>query len=261
MERVVERVVSALAITAAALLVSWVERSVQGYTYPVAHIEALERMEAGEALPPDHHWRPEPAPAPEPPPLAIPRDDVEALQALHRAIIATSPLAPHVDRLQAQMHVESRYDCDAVSPAKAVGCAQFMPATWHGRPAADGRPAVPGVSHDIGCPGVPRTDPLCAMVGQVHYMRQQQRYVRGADMDSTYASYNEGPGNFGERQGACRRIPGCNPLRWRGSLEEVTGLKSPAATDETRRYVRSITAGVKLFEGRPVAELGVALSW
>ena len=256
-----ERVMSVLTAASAALLASWVTWSVQTYRYPVAHLAALERMEAGETLPPDHHERPEPEPDPDPPPFEIPPGDVEALIALHRAIIATSPLASQMDMLQAQMRVESLYNCDAVSPAGAVGCGQFMSTTWHGRPATDARPTIPGVSHEIGCPGVSRTDPLCAMVGQVHYMRQQQGYVQGADADSAYAAYNEGPGNFRERQGACRRIPGCNPLVWLGSLEEVTGLKSERATEETRRYVRSIHGGVKLFEGRPVAELGVSLNW
>ena len=252
---------SILATAASALLMAWVTHSIETYAYPRAHIEALVRMEAGETLPPDHHERPEPAADPAPPAIDISCDDIEALQLLHRAIIATSPLAPHMDRLQSQMHVESRYRCDAVSPAGAMGSAQFMPTTWHGRPAAPGRPTVEGVSHEVGCPGVSRTDPLCAMVGQVHYMRQQRGYVRGADADAMYASYNEGPGNFRKRQGACRRIPGCNPLVWRDSLEQVTGLKSPRATEETQKYVRRVNAGVKLFRGRPVAELGVSLEW
>ena len=247
---------SILAAAASALLASWVTWSVQTYAWPERHVRTLERMEAGEALGPDHHERPEPAAAAAPPIPGIPPGDVEALQALHRAIIATSPLAAHVDTLQAQMHVESRYDCDALSPAGARGCGQFMPTTWHGRP-----PAIKGVSHEAGCPGVSRTDALCAMVGQVAYMREQQSSVRGADFDSALVAYNEGPGNFRRRQGACRRIPGCNPLVWRDSLGRVTGLKSPRATEETRRYVRRINAGVKLFQGRPVAELGVSLAW
>ena len=252
---------SILAASASALLASWVTWSVQTYAWPEQHVEALVRMEAGEALPPDHHERPEPAAGAAPSILDIPPGDVEALQALHRAVIATSPLAPHLDMLQAQMHVESRYDCAATSPAGARGCGQFMRTTWHGRPATEKRPAIMGVSHEAGCPGVSRTDPLCAMVGQVAYMREQQSSVRGADFDSALAAYNEGPGNFRRRQGACRRIPGCNPLVWPGSLEQVTGLKSPRATEETRRYVRRVHAGVKLFRGRPTAELGVSLAW
>ncbi len=253
-----ERALSILAAAASALLASWVAWSIETYRYPATHIEALERMEAGEALPPDHHERPEPAADPAPPILGVSLDD---LQLLHRAIIATSPLAPHMDLLQSQMHAESRYDCSAVSPAGAAGCGQFMPTTWHGRPATASRPAIEGVSHAAGCPGVSRTDPLCAMVGHVHYMHLQRGYVRGADFGSMLAAYNEGPGNFRERQGACRRIPGCNPLVWPGSLEQVTGLKSPRATEETRRYVGRINAGVKMFRGRPVAELGVSLAW
>ena len=109
---------SSLAAAASMFLVSWVIWALQAYAYPVAHIEALERMEAGEALPPDHHERPEPAADPAPPAVAISCNDIEALQRLHRAIIATSPLAPHVDMLQSQMHVESRYRCHAVSPGR-----------------------------------------------------------------------------------------------------------------------------------------------
>ena len=245
-----------------ALLAGFVVWTLQQYRYPPEWVEALERMEAGEQLHPDHHALPvipegELPPAPAEPPPSPAMTEREVMEIVHRAIVASSPLAPHVDALQAQMHVESRFDCDAVSPAGAAGCAQMMPTTWHGRPER-GRL---GVSQPIGCEGVSRHDPVCAMLGHVAYMRTQQGYVKGADFDSTLASYNEGVGNFRDRQGACRRQPGCDPKTWAGNLERIDGLKSARATEETRRYVRSINAGVKLFEGRPVAELGVSLAW
>ena len=247
---------------AASLIVWSVTVSISTYRYPEAWVEALERMDAGEHLDPDHHSLPELPegelpPVPEPPPGAPVMTDREVAELIHRAIVASSPMSPYLDLMQAQMHVESRFDCEAVSPVGAAGCAQMMPTTWRGRPER-GRE---GVSQPIGCDGVSRHDLACAMVGHVSYMRTQRGYVKGADFDSMLASYNEGVGNFRKRQGACRRMPGCNPKVWKDNLERIDGLKSPRAEDETKRYVRSINAGVSLFEGKPVVDVGVSLSW
>ena len=219
----------------------------QAPQFTPAQLEALNRQEAGEILPIDFHSLP-PRPTPPPPP-PLPTDK-PTLERIHASIIDRSPLAAHSAMLRAQVQVESSYDCNARSSVGAVGCAQFMPRTWD------------DVAPKVDCDGVSRTDAHCAFKGQVSYMEDQMAWVRGADIDSAYASYNEGIGNFRKRQNACKLIPGCNPVQWLGSLENVTGLKSHRATEETRRYVGAIHVAAKMFPGRGTSvEAGFSLSF
>lgn len=116
------------------------------------------------------------------------------------------------DVLTRQLHAESAFNPNAVSPAGATGIAQFMPAT----------------AKDM---GVNPLDPASAIPGAAQYVAQNRaRY--GGDMVKALAAYNWGPGNVDKWVAA-----GADPS------------KLPA---ETRNYVTKILGPNAFSQGGPV---------
>ena len=216
------------------LISSFICWSVATYAWAPLEVETLARYEMGDLLTVDHSYTPE----------AIeieinPADPDKTVEEVHEQVIEESDLSEYKDLLQGQIHVESRYDCNAKSFMDALGCAQFMPRTWE------------DVAPQVGCEGVSRTDPECSFLGQINYMAQQMAWTKGADLDSAFGMYNEGVGNFWKRQDACRAIPGCNPMVWEAGLKLVC-IKSERACQESERYVGAIHKAAQIFRDRRV---------
>ena len=142
---------------------------------------------------------------------------------------AASRFIPDVDwrLLKAQYWQESRLIPDAVSPAGAVGIAQFMPATWKEQ------------APRAGYPHATRTDPEASIFAGAHYMR----WLRGQwswprpEIDRhclALASYNSGLGDILKAQ---RRMGGPS-LYW----EIIRGLPlvEPEHAEEPIEYVKRI---------------------
>lgn len=102
-----------------------------------------------------------------------------------------------------QIQQESGFNPNAVSPAGAIGIAQFMPAT----------------AKEL---GVDPHDPLSSLDGAARFMAQLRREF-GGDIAKALAAYNAGPGRVSEavREGGAH---------WRNFLPQ-----------ETQNYVHIIT--------------------
>ena len=238
-----ERIVGIVSGAASSVLASAVLSAVASWSPPSPAALDAEPVAAVGALVPG----PESAPV-EPAPAVL---SPAAAEALHRDVLARSAsrLSAPADVHQAQMWAESRYDCEAESPAGAKGCAQFMPRTWAG----DVRPRLGGE-----CADAEPTDPECAMQGQIEYMDLMGRWLSvPADLGVRLAAYNAGVGNVNEEQSACAMLPGCDPSVWSGSLEAVC-LRGPAACGETRAYVPAILKAASAFRDRRV---DVTIGW
>lgn len=135
-------------------------------------------------------------------PAQVPAAYVEAIQAS-----ATSCDGVPAAVLAAQLHQESRWDPNAVSPAGAVGLAQFMPATWEAY----------GVDGDQDGSADPR-NPIDAIWSAARYdcvLKKQVSGLPGDVIPLTLAAYNAGPyavikylgvPPFAETQGYVRAI-------------------------------------------------------
>jgi soluble lytic murein transglycosylase-like protein len=113
--------------------------------------------------------------------------------------------------LAAQLETESRWDPRAVSPAGAVGLAQFMPATW----------AEYGVDADRDGSADPR-DPVDAIHAAARYdcaLRTAVAGLPGDEVTLVLAAYNAGP----------------------SAVLDAGGVPAIA---ETREYVRRVLARV-----------------
>ena len=133
--------------------------------------------------------------------------------------------------LCAQIRQESSFNCEAGSPAGAVGCAQFLAATWN----EEAPKSTPS------CEGVPRTDEACSFRLQRQYMRQVRRWVGGMwatlsdQIASDLAAYNGGAGNVRKERRVCRHEPRCSPSKWWGNVERHC-KRSAANCRENRDY-------------------------
>jgi soluble lytic murein transglycosylase-like protein len=107
-----------------------------------------------------------------------------------------------------QIEVESRFDPQAVSPAGAVGIAQFLPQT-------------------AARLGVNPTDPVSALWGAAHYMAELVRFY-GGDEARALAAYNAGPG-------AVAAAIEAGGTSWRAAMPQ-----------ETQQYLAAILPGVPL---------------
>lgn len=135
--------------------------------------------------------------------------------------------APVAD-FAAQIHQESGWRADAVSPVGAQGMAQFMPATtdWIG-----------GV-----IPALARREPFSpswsirALVSYDRWLWQRIDTPRSCDrMAMTLSAYNGGLGWVNrDRRQALRQ--GLDPAIWFGSTETVNAGRSAAAWRENRHY-------------------------
>lgn len=98
----------------------------------------------------------------------------------------------------AQVKQESAFNCDAVSPVGAMGCAQFMPGTWNDMVKA-------GVVPE----GASPFDVKYALEAQAYYMRTQfngwSRKNRSYEswVNLSLAGYNAGRGNLYKAQRLC----------------------------------------------------------
>ena len=136
----------------------------------------------------------------------------------------------------AQVHTESWWRNDTVSPAGAQGLAQFLPstATWLPR-------AVPDLEREAG-PAAP-FNPAWALRALVSYDKWLWDRVEGEGgcqrMAFALSAYNGGIAWVGrDRKEAARR--GYRPGRWFGHVEEVNAGRRASAFRENRRYVRLI---------------------
>lgn len=136
----------------------------------------------------------------------------------------------------AQVHTESWWRNDTVSPAGAQGLAQFLPstATWLPR-------AVPDLEREAG-PAAP-FNPAWALRALVSYDKWLWDRVEGEGgcqrMAFALSAYNGGIAWVGrDRKEAARQ--GYRPGRWFGHVEEVNAGRRASAFRENRRYVRLI---------------------
>ncbi len=128
---------------------------------------------------------------------------------------------------KAQLYQESLLDPDAVSPAGAMGVAQFMPGTWR------------DVSRALGYDGITPFMAEPAIMAGAYYMGNLRRQWSAprpeADRHSlAMASYNAGLGNILRAQRACTGQPLYSEII--PCLPQITGHHSR----ETRTYVQRI---------------------
>jgi soluble lytic murein transglycosylase-like protein len=133
-----------------------------------------------------------------------------------------------VSLLAAQIHQESAWRADAVSPAGAQGLTQFMAAT-----AAD-------VARRYGGGPANPFDPRWAMTAQSRYLRELHGAIAGAANPSermafALASYNGGP-RWVQRRRAASSTPG----RCFNAACDINPDVSAASQRENRAYPRKI---------------------
>lgn len=133
----------------------------------------------------------------------------------------------------AQIHQESRYRSDAVSPVGARGMAQFMPATskW-----------ISGVYPGQLGANKP-ADPQWAMRALVLYDRWLWDRTRAADdcnhLAKVKSAYNGGLG-WVYKSEKIAKSSGLDAARWWGNIETVNDGRTPAALRENHDYPRLI---------------------
>lgn len=134
--------------------------------------------------------------------------------------------------LAAQVHQESGWRDDAVSPVGAKGMAQFMPAT-----AKWANTALPGLKD------LPTYSTAWSLRALVVYDKWLWDRVRGTDscnrMAKVDASYNMGLGWIYRAEHAAT-AKGVDAGRWWGAVELVNPGQSAAAFAESRGYPRRI---------------------
>lgn len=134
-----------------------------------------------------------------------------------------------------QIHQESRWRCDAVSPVGAQGCAQFMPATavWIQTLLPDDVRAL--CSAREGCPTSPRWALAAAALYDWRLWTALAEIPTASDRWAmALVGYNGGPGWVRRERDDARR-QGRDPERWWGSVEEVC-LRAGWACRESRAY-------------------------
>lgn len=130
----------------------------------------------------------------------------------------------------AQVKQESAFDCNAVSPVGAMGCAQFMPATWLDMIEAG---VVPKDSTPF--------DTRYALEAQAYYMRTQFNgwQTKNRTFESWiklgFAGYNAGRGNLYKAQKVCDGVMEYSQIM--ECLPSITGRHAK----ETSGYVSKIT--------------------
>ena len=135
---------------------------------------------------------------PTPPPVILPDSQYVAIARQDAINVGISP-----DYFVRQINLESGFNPNAVSPAGAVGIAQFLPSTAAGL-------------------GFDPYDPIAALNGAAHLMASYNHNY-GGDYAKALAAYNGGPGAV---QNA---VNGCGEANWMNCLP-----------GETRNYIRTI---------------------
>ncbi len=150
----------------------------------------------------------------------------------------------------AQVHQESRWRTDALSPVGALGMAQFMPATarWitEAYPALALNDPCESAARDPGrdCParGGPM-NPSWALRALVTYDRHLWDRIKAASvcerMAMTLSAYNGGLG-WVWRDQKLATASGADNGRWFGHVERFNAGRSAAAYRENRDYPRVI---------------------
>jgi len=135
---------------------------------------------------------------PTPPPVILPSSQYVAIARQDAINAGISP-----DYFVRQINQESGFNPNAVSPAGAVGIAQFLPSTAAGL-------------------GFDPYNPIAALNGAAHLMANYSHNY-GGDYAKALAAYNGGPGAV---QNA---LNGCGAANWMNCLP-----------GETRNYIRTI---------------------
>jgi hypothetical protein len=167
-------------------------------------------------------------------PTGIPQDALRWKADLRRAAQSEWGLSAPVATMGAQIHQESSWRADAVSPVGASGLAQFMPATatW-----------LSGVDATVG-PSDP-TNPMWAMRALASYDRRLwDETLRMTDdcnrMAVALAKYNGGPSRAEKERQLCAATPNCDPNIWWGNADKFNSGRSKSNWDENRQYPKRI---------------------
>ena len=162
-------------------------------------------------------------------PLAAAKHKAALIRAAHAEMGLGSPVA----LLAAQIHQESRWRSEAVSPVGAQGLAQFMPATARWLPevlphTGEPLPFNPGWA-------------LRAMCAYDKWLKTQiSRTASACDLWAfTLSAYNGGLG-WVNRDRALAAKSGYDPARYWGQVEQVNAGRRAAAFKENRGYPRRI---------------------
>lgn len=162
----------------------------------------------------------------------VPRDAVRYQRDLTRAAHTAWGLDAPVATFAAQIHQESLWRPNAVSPVGAQGMAQFMPSTtiW----ISGAYPALANAQP---------TNPTWALRALVTYDRHLWDRVAAVDdchrMAMTLASYNGGLGWINKEK-RLAVAAGVNPGQWFDGVERFNGGRSAASIAENRAYPRRI---------------------
>lgn len=177
---------------------------------------------------------------------SIPRAAYQHRDTLIRAAHAVWGLDAPVAVLAAQVHTESLWKADAVSPVGAMGIAQIMPSTARWLP--DIAPALRGTSPAPYNPGWA----LRAMCEYDLWLHDRQSAMSaGATlapcdrMSFALSGYNGGLG-WVRKDRIRARDRGLDPDRW-AVVAAVNAGRSRAAWKENRDYVRRIMARQELY--------------
>lgn len=165
---------------------------------------------------------------------------------LVREARALMGMNPPIATMAAQLHQESGWRSNALSPVGARGMAQFMPATasWIATvdPSLKARPGTWGVMQ-----------PAWDIRALVVYDRWLLQRVKGRTPCEQWAfalsAYNGGLG-WVIRDKRLASAKGADPLVWFGSVEAVNAGRSKAAWTENRGYPQRI---LKRHEPRYIA--------
>lgn len=173
----------------------------------------------------------------------VPKDAFAYRGELTRNARAVWGLNAPVATFAAQIHQESRWRADAVSPVGAQGMTQFMPSTT--RWIAGAYPAELADAAPF--------NPAWAMRALIQYDRHLWARIAAANacdrMAMTLSAYNGGLG-WVYRDQRRAAAGGADRQRWFGQVERFNAGRSAAAFRENRGYPRVI---LRTFEPRYVA--------
>jgi soluble lytic murein transglycosylase-like protein len=151
-----------------------------------------------------------------------------------------SPNIDIVSFLIAQAVQESRFDSKAVSPAGAVGLAQFMPAT--AKQAGEELKTKLALFKD----GFDRENPIQSIWAQVYYMNKlygQWTTKRSnlGKLELAFASYNAGLGNILDAQKASKNLTYWNDIKIHLSkITDKNSLETISYVDYIIKYASDV---------------------